>query len=316
MTHPQNLNNLVEKARMCWEKQIPVEYRQQPEQMPSGAIGKDGFLYLSFTRSGRKSILHRMEKRTPLFAQKALYHDEALPVLPCVTVISTSGCVLQGDRMVLSINVGENAFASVSTQSATKVHSMDKNYGAQLQIIQLNENAYLEYLPDPLILHRNAKFINDTVIDYKRSATLIYSEIIIPGRRYHHENELNGFDYYSSTVTAKDESGHVVFKEQIALKPREHPMTDIGVMGDFQVLGTIFILTPIENISSILTVFPPYYGKDCCYGMSTLPAESGLVFKILANDSAIVKEHLRKVWAIVRKIVLNAELPPPFIWKK
>lgn len=93
-------------------------------------------------------------------------------------------------------------------------------------------------------------------------------------------------------------------------------MTDIGVMGDFQVLGTIFILTPIENISSILTVFPPYYGKDCCYGMSTLPAESGLVFKILANDSAIVKEHLRKVWAMVRKIVLNAELPPPFIWKK
>ncbi|CAD5353986.1 TPA: urease accessory protein UreD [Citrobacter freundii] len=316
MTHPQNINDEVEKTRKRWDKQIPKEYRQEPEQMPSGAIGKDGFLYLGFTRSGRKSILHRMEKRTPLFAQKALYHDEALPDLPCVTVISTSGCVLQGDRMVLSINVGENAFASVNTQSATKVHSMDKNYGAQIQFIQLNENSYLEYLPDPLILHRNARFVNDTVIDYKRNATLIYSEVIIPGRRYHHENELNGFDYYSSTVSAKDESGNILFKEQIVLSPKEHPMTEIGVIGSFQIIGTIFILTPVENIASILSTFKAHYGKDCCYGMSTLPAESGLIFKILANDSSIIKKHIRTVWATTRKVVLNAELPAPFIWKK
>ncbi|HFW3544482.1 TPA: urease accessory protein UreD [Salmonella enterica subsp. diarizonae serovar 61:l,v:z35] len=316
MTQPHNFHDQMETKRTLWDMQIPVEYRQEPEQMPSGVIGKDGFLYLGFTRCGSKSILHRMEKRTPLFAQKALYHDEALPELPCVTVISTSGCVLQGDRLVLSINVGENAFASVSTQSATKVHSMDKNYAAQIQFIHLDENAYLEYLPDPLILHRNARFINDTVIEYKRSATLIYSEIIIPGRRHHHENELNSFDYYSSSVSAKDESGHIVFKEQIELKPKEYAMAELGIMGQFQILGTIFILTPADNIASILADFPAHYSKDYCYGMSTLPAESGLVFKILANDSSMIKKYIRKVWATVRKVVQEAELSPPFIWKQ
>ena len=316
MTQPHNFHDQMETKRTLWDMQIPVEYRQEPEQMPSGAIGKEGFLHLGFTRSGRKSILHRMEKRTPLFAQKALYHDEALPELPCVTVISTSGCVLQGDRLVLSINVGENAFASVSTQSATKVHSMDKNYAAQIQFIHLDENAYLEYLPDPLILHRNARFINDTVIEYKRSATLIYSEIIIPGRRHYHENELNGFDYYSSSVSAKDESGHIVFKEQIELKPKDYTMAELGIMGQFQILGTIFILTPADNIASILAAFPAHYSKDYCYGMSTLPAESGLVFKILANDSSMIKKYIRKVWATVRKVVQEAELPSPFIWKQ
>ncbi|WP_270562396.1 urease accessory protein UreD [Citrobacter portucalensis] len=316
MTQPHNFHDQMETKRTLWDMQIPVEYRQEPEQMPSGVIGKDGFLYLSFTRCGSKSLLHRMEKRTPLFAQKALYHDEALPELPCVTVISTSGCVLQGDRLVLSINVGENAFASVSTQSATKVHSMDKNYAAQIQFIHLDENAYLEYLPDPLILHRNARFINDTVIEYKRSATLIYSEIIIPGRRHYHENELNGFDYYSSSVSAKDESGHIVFKEQIELKPKDYTMAELGIMGQFQILGTIFILTPADNIASILAAFPAHYSKDYCYGMSTLPAESGLVFKILANDSSMIKKYIRKVWATVRKVVQEAELPSPFIWKQ
>ncbi|EMQ2227010.1 urease accessory protein UreD, partial [Citrobacter freundii] len=125
-----------------------------------------------------------------------------------------------------------------------------------------------------------------------------------------------GFDYYSSTVSAKDESGNILFKEQIVLSPKEHPMTEIGVIGSFQIIGTIFILTPVENIASILSTFKAHYGKDCCYGMSTLPAESGLIFKILANDSSIIKKHIRTVWATTRKVVLNAELPAPFIWKK
>ncbi|WP_258041605.1 urease accessory protein UreD [Citrobacter amalonaticus] len=307
---------MLEETRMLWDKRIPLAYRQEPEQMPSGAVGKDGFLHLGFRYAGDKSILHQMEKRIPLFAQKALYHDEALPGLPCVTVMSTSGCILQGDRIALSINVGENAYAYVTTQSATKVHSMEQNYGAQVQFITLNNNAYLEYMPDPLILHRQARFINDTVIGYTRSSTLIYSEIIISGRRYHHENELNGFDYYSSTVSAKDESGHVVFKEQIQLSPQAYSMADIGVMGNYQILGTVFILTPQMNIASIMAACDSHYCEECCYGISTLPAESGLIFKILANDSGVVKKHIRKIWALTRKVALNADLPPPFIWKK
>lgn len=315
MVHPQNLNDAIEEARKRWNKIVPAEYRHEPEQMSSGAIGKNGFLRMDFVRAEERSTLHRMEKRTPLFAQKALYHDEALPGLPCVTMISTSGCVLQGDRLALSINVGTHACAHVTTQSATKIHSMDKNYGAQFQIIQLQDYAYLEYIPDPLILHRNARFVNDTMIHFKRTATLIYSEIIIPGRRHHHVNELNGFDYYSSTISAQDESGKVIFKEQIELNPANYPMTAAGVMGCFQILGTVFIITPQSNIAPIQAAFKPHYGKECCYGISTLPGDAGLVFKILANDSSLIKTQIRHVWAAARKVALDADLPEPFIWK-
>lgn len=315
MTDLKKFDKYIKKLKTQWDNQIPEEYRQEPDQMPCGTVGKSGFLYLGFTYSGRKSILHRMEKRTPLLVQKALYHDVALPNLPCVTVISTSGCVLQGDRLVLSINVGENARASVNTQSATKIHSMDKNYGVQSQYIKLNKNAYLEYVPEPLILHKNARFINDTIIEYKRSATLIFSEIIIPGRRFHNKNELYGFDYYSSKTSAKDESGNIVFKEQIELRPNVLSMEDIGVMGGFQMLGTVFVLTPVKNISEIIEGVKAHYSEEYCYGISTLPAESGVVFKILANDTSIIKKHIRNIWARTRKVVLDAELPPPFIWK-
>lgn len=316
MTRPYNLKEMMVETQTRWDDLVPEAYRQEPDQMPSGAVGKDGYLHLDFRHSGDKTILHLMEKRTPLFAQKALYYDEALQGLPCVTMISTSGCILQGDRLMLSINVGENAYAHVTTQSATKVHSMDKNYGAQVQFIRLHENAYLEYIPDPLILHRNSRFFNDTIIEYNRSSTLIYSEVIIPGRRHHHQHEFNGFDYYSSMVTAKDEYGQVVFKEKILLKPNEESMAETGIMGEFQLFGTAFILTPRENIKPILEALDSHYSRECCYGVSTLPAEAGLIFKVLSNDSGVIKKHIREVWAMTRNVVLNTKLPSPFLWKQ
>ena len=97
-------------------------------------------------------------------AQRALYCDQEMPELAWVFLITTSGCLLQGDRLALDMRLGPGARAHVTTQSATKIHSMDANYAAQTQSIALSDDAYLEFLPDPLIPHRNARFVSDTRI--------------------------------------------------------------------------------------------------------------------------------------------------------
>jgi urease accessory protein len=66
--------------------------------------------------------------------------DEHLPGLPCVYVITTSGCLLQGDRLDVSITVGADAMAHVTTQSATKIHQMDAGVAAQSQHVALGEH--------------------------------------------------------------------------------------------------------------------------------------------------------------------------------
>ncbi len=58
--------------------------------MRSGAIGKRGYLKLRFAKREQRSILAEMERRVPSLVQKALYWDEEMPELPCVTMISTS----------------------------------------------------------------------------------------------------------------------------------------------------------------------------------------------------------------------------------
>lgn len=124
-------------------------YQDEPAQMPSGTVGKDGYLRLEFADQGDRSVMAFMDRRVPFLVQRALYWDEAMPQMPCIFIITTTGCVLQGDRMALEIEVGKNAQAHVTTQSATKVHMMNANYASQLQDIVVEEGGYLEYMPDP-----------------------------------------------------------------------------------------------------------------------------------------------------------------------
>ena len=119
--------------------------------------------------------------------QRALYCDQEMPDLACVFLITTTGCLLQGDRLALDITLGPRAQAHVTTQSATKIHAMDANYAAQTQTITLADDAYLEFLPDPVIPHRRARFVSDTRISVAPTATLssrrsfsLAENIIIP----------------------------------------------------------------------------------------------------------------------------------------
>ncbi|MGH8635332.1 MAG: urease accessory protein UreD, partial [Burkholderiales bacterium] len=106
-------------------------FQDEPPQMASGTVGKSGFLRLGFERRGDRTILADLERRAPYMAQRALYCDPAMPDLAWLFMITTSGCVLQGDRLALDVALGPQARAHVTTQSATKIHSMDANYAVQ-----------------------------------------------------------------------------------------------------------------------------------------------------------------------------------------
>jgi urease accessory protein len=153
-------------------------YDDEPPQMRSGAVGKSGFLRLGFEHRDGRTILADLESRAPYLAQRALHCDDALPDMAWLFMITTAGCVLQGDRLALDVSLGVGARAHITTQSATKIHSMDANYALQIQSFTLGEGAYLEYLPEPLIPHRQARFASDTLITIDPAASMLCSEIV------------------------------------------------------------------------------------------------------------------------------------------
>jgi urease accessory protein len=294
-----------------------ASFQDEPPQMSSGTVGKTGFLRLGFEHRSDKTVLANLERRVPYMVQRALHCDEQMPGLACVFLITTTGCLLQGDRLALDITLHPRAQAHITTQSATKIHSMDANYAAQSQTIALADDAYLEFLPDPVIPHRNARFISDTQISVAPSATLLLSEIIQPGRKHHHPDECFGVTVLSISTAAARPDGRPLFAEKLVIEPRRYVMRQTGVMDSFDVFANVILCTPKDKADRI----HERAGADInladgvAFGACRLPNDAGLIFKVLGRETAQVKAKVREFWGVVRKEVVGAAIPPPCLWR-
>jgi urease accessory protein len=283
--------------------------------MPSAAVGKNGFLRLGFERRGQRTVLAQLERRTPLLAQKALYWDRTMPDMACVFVIMTSGCILGGDRLALELDVAEGARAHVTTQAATKIHSMDANFAAQAQHIRLGANAYLEYLPDTVIPHRRSRFITETRITIAPSATLLYSEILMPGRKHHRSDESFGWDVFSSSVTAARDAQAPLFTERFVIEPRTRNVRQNGIMNSYDVFGNVLLLTPKANTDRILEQTSAGVTGRVAFGAARLPNDAGIVFKVLGMESHDVKKKIHEFWGMARGAATGTNAPEGWFWR-
>jgi urease accessory protein len=292
-------------------------YGDEPPQMRSGAIGKSGMLRLGFERRDERTVLAELGSRTPYIAQRVLHCDDALPDMAWLFMITTSGCVLQGDRLALDVSLGAGARAHVTTQSATKIHSMDANFALQTQSFTLGEGAYLEFLPDPLIPHRQARFSSDSRITIDPSASMLYSEIVQPGRRHHHPDECFGVTLLSLATAAVRPDGKPLFSEKLLIEPLRNPMRQAGVMDGFDVFGNVILCTPPDCAERVLAQVGAEVDREqgVAYGACRLPNDAGLIYKVLGRETAQAKAKVREFWAIARREITGAEIPAPFFWR-
>lgn len=301
---------------MLWESAPELDaYRDEPAQMPSGVVGKDGFLRLVFEKRPRRTVLRQLERRVPLFVHKPLYWDEGLPELACVFLICTGAGMSQGDRNRMEFRLGPQARVHLTTQSNTQIHSMDANYAAQTQEMVLEEGAYLEYLPDPICPHRNSRFFSHTRVRVGAGATLLYSETLQPGRRHHRADELFGYELFSSQLVVEDFEGKVLMREKFLLEPRRSDLRRKLLMGPFEVFANVLLVTPPEQASLVLQATPAILEEELAAGVSVLPNGAGLLYKVLGMETAPVQARVREFWNTVRMVVLGKPARAPFLWR-
>lgn len=293
-------------------------YLAEPKAMYVGAPGKCGFLDLVFelTREG-KSIMRHWERHAPLIVQQELYFDEAMPEMPCVYILSSGGPNVDGDRYENKFTVRKNAYAFISTGAATKIAEMIYNFSALKQTFVLEENAYLEYLPEPTIPCKNSRYITDTLIRIAPSATLFYSEIYMGGRKYYREGERFEYDLLSVCTRAYRPDGDPLFREKLLVTPKTESVRKVGMMHHYDVFANVLVLTPEEEAVQIYEKTRAFIDRDerLAVGISYLPNQCGLIFKVLGMESQPVKRLIRDFASTVRMQIKKKPLPPEFVWR-
>lgn len=154
----------------------PLAKRPFSHDPPRASIGE---LDLGIAVSGGRSIAKRQFHRQALKIIRPHYLDDSGQVY--YTIINPGGGFVGGDEYRISIEVEAGASALVTDQSATKVYRTPEDFAVQNIDLRVGDGAVLEYIPDQLILYRDADFRQQITADVHENGSLLMSEIITPG---------------------------------------------------------------------------------------------------------------------------------------
>lgn len=200
------------------------------------AVGREGELRLAFACLGGRTALTENYSRPPLQVMRAI--EDAAHSL-CVYLLSPTGGIVQGDRYTIHIDVGENARALCTTQSATKVYRMPEGCAEQHIRIEIGRGAFFEFVPDAAILFADADLTQNIEITLHPGALLFLHEIVMPGRLA--RGERLQFRRYANRLTVRDSAG-LLLHDASTIQPALHQYDEIGILEGYACWGSAYLL--------------------------------------------------------------------------
>ncbi len=294
----------------CTPKDIPdeiLEYDEQLKQLSVGTSGKLGILQLNLEKDkfNNKTSIKNQFYKVPLCIKRALYLEETCPEMAYIYIISPSGGILQGDRYRTDITLKNSAKSHVTTQSATRIYKMNKNFGTQIINLDVDDNCYLEYVPDQIIPFKNSKYYQVSNIKVHDGATCVYSEILTPGRVA--SNESFEYDICYMKVKAVNHLNKIRFIDIAKLEPKKENIKSFGIMNDYDILGNVYILLPKDQLTNVKNEINIHLNNlnNVIGGCTTLPDDGGLLVRLLGPFVFDIRNIIYSIIGIIRKKILN-----------
>jgi urease accessory protein len=148
--------------------------RAQAARLEIAGVAEIGFV----VRHGRTRLAH-LYQHDPL---RVLFPDAAPGEPPVAVLLTTSGGLVGGDRLAISIDVGAGASAHVTAQAAEKVYRSAEPDTSLEIALRVGVGARLEYLPPETILFDGARLRRRAVVELAADAVLLAGEVLVFGR--------------------------------------------------------------------------------------------------------------------------------------
>jgi urease accessory protein len=271
-------------------------------------------LHFAYDPATRSTVLAESSCEPPLKAVRAFTLADGAALIHLHNV---SGGLLGGDRLSLSVHLGENAKVQLTTTGATRIYRAREAAGPATQRteISLAENAFLEYLPDPIIPFAHARFSQQTAIQLAPGAGLFWWEILAPGREAH--GELFAYDSVEMTADLSAD-GRLVAAERVRLEPRKYPLSSPARLGAYRYWATFYIcrvgLDPAAwlALEDRLRDTAKEFTRpgETLWGISTLAAH-GMVCRCVALRGRDVLLGLHHLWRTAKATLYGTEAVPP-----
>ncbi|MBS4202026.1 urease accessory protein UreD [Bacillus sp. FJAT-49732] len=244
-----------------------------------------GILKLDVEDRKGKTVAKNVYFQGAFKVMRPVYHDDSGQA--CYYLLNPGGGYLDGDRYRMQITLEKDAKLTITTQSATKIYKTPKSYAYQETDVFLKEGSYLEYIPDPLIAYRHARYKQKNVFRLEKGATLFYSDIITPG--WSPEGESFSYDLLQLINEVYIDNELVVY-DHIKLHPKNQKMIALGLMEGFSHLGSIIVIGEHTSNELLDRLYQDIHTDrhDYMMGISLLPV-SGFTVRVLAHSTQTIE---------------------------
>ena len=220
-----------------------------------------------------------------------------------------------GDKLDIALNLRENTQLYLTEQSASKVHPMVEGMTATVNYQwDITQQAMVEFVAEPLILYRNSTLRQKTVVKMHSTASLFWSDLILPGRLA--RGEFYQFRDYEHYLEVSSEEGELWFKERMYLQGKENLFRDSQLFASLPVLGNAIAILPNIEVNLLKNTLDSLENKNNCdlvAATSILPRDKGVIIRVIAAKTEQVKRYWYSVINVLRK--LNNQFPLPKIPK-
>lgn len=138
-----------------------------------------GVLELGIAVSGGRSIATSQFHTRALKVVRPHYLDDSGQVY--YIIANPGGGYVGGDAYRVCVDVAPGASCLLTDQSAAKVYRTPGDFVVQNIEFTVGDGAVLEYIPDQLILYRDADFRQHLTARVHKDGSLFFSDIITPG---------------------------------------------------------------------------------------------------------------------------------------
>lgn len=264
------------------------------------APGQHGDLRLRLAPRGSRTVAVDQYHEGALQTLRPMYLDDTGQV--CYQIVNPGGACLRGDRYRIEVELAAGAHALLTTQSATKVYRTPQVHAEQHLTVRLGSDSVLEYLPDPLILYRDAHFRQFGTVDMDSSSTLVMSEIVTPGWAP------DGSVFAYERLRMRNEiqvDGRLLAIDNLVVAPAEAGPHGLGFMEGHTHLGSLVVVDRRCDEALLDDVHDLVEGHgETVAGLSALggPGLSGcgFVIRALGDDTGELREALDAVVALLR----------------
>ena len=237
-----------------------------------------GRLYIETVREKGKTVISDSFFSAPFKITKPFENGAMIEIM----IMQASAGILEGDNHDIELKICSGSKVIITGQSYTKIFRMDKGSAEQRVKIVVEKDAFLFYLPCPVIPFKKSEFININEVYLEEGAHFVMQDVFACGRKA--MGERFEFRKYHSR-TAVYENNKLVFVDNTRLVPKEMDISDIGYFEGYTHQGMAYFYG-IKEVSS--------YESDSLVSAVT-NAKKGQFMRFLGNSSDEIESYIKNI---------------------